>query len=88
MTTATYEDFNGDTGFLEEIYKVPDVITIENNPRRNSLNTFVQQKEESIKHSIEASGGKVLTLNTELITKRRFKRRMAKELKRQARRMN
>ena len=71
MTKCDYRMDNGVTGTLEELYRLED---------RESTQVEVALKEEKIMERVKAFGGVPLRCNTELISKRRYKRRRAKAL--------
>lgn len=80
MTSVEYSDRNGMECVLEEMYELPKK---ESSP----LTTIFQKEQEIVKH-IEDNGGVVKTISSCTISKRRFKRRRAKELKRLAKKHN
>lgn len=86
MTEVLYEDEFGDLGVMEDVYKVT--------PKKKSTLTEecakfepfniedkMKQREDSMKTSLEEQGCKVIKVSSKLISKRRYKRRLAKLVK-------
>ena len=76
MTEVIYKDEVGELAAMEDVFKVSE------------NETFAKSARKSIKAlttAIEEKGGKVLSINTKLISKRRYKRKFAKALARQER---
>ncbi len=80
MTTVDYSDKNNELATVQEMYQIP----------KNEVNPFITvlDKEQEIVNHIKSIGGEVKSINSETISKRRFKRRRAKELKRLSKRYN
>jgi len=76
MTSVEYLNMSGMECMLKEMYQLPKK---ESSP----LATIFKKEQEIVKH-IEDNGGVVKTITSCTITKRRYKRRRAKELKRLA----
>lgn len=74
MTTVEYEDRLGTSFTGEEIYEVTG------KTQKDKLSYLVKREEEIVK-DIESRGGKVVSVDSEFISKRRYKRRRAKMLK-------
>lgn len=74
MTTTTFRDEYQNIGEEKEIYKIPKDI--------NAVD-FVKGKEKSIAEKLFSENKTIIKMNSEMISKRRYKRNMAKYLKRQ-----
>ena len=81
MTSASYIDKDGSKAVLEEFYKIPKD-TLENRNCMFSMIGSVYEKEKDIINHIEKNGGKLLSIISTPISKRRYKRKMAKMVKR------
>ena len=79
MTEYRYEDRAGAIKQAEEIWEMKRVVP---NPKINQqmFGECIAQKEEEIKQRLSANGGTLLSINTLLISKRRYKRKAAKEM--------
>lgn len=75
MTTVEYSG-DGLCGKIEECYRLTDNKELP----KLSLWQKVEKKEEEIKENLKAQGYQILSCKSELITKRRYKRRVAKKL--------
>ena len=100
MTTVDYRDDLDIMHTLEEVYKIPDGTSKKDigdlyqpflkitAPNEGSFPHEVMiSKEREMISELEAKQFQVLSVKSELISKRRYKRRAAKELKRLAKRM-
>lgn len=77
MTTIEYAAPDGTFGKIEECYR----LTEERAPvKKQSLWQRVELKEAEIKENLQQRGFEILSCKSELITKRRYKRRIAKKL--------
>lgn len=76
MTSVKYSDSDMNECFITEVYKVPRIAG-------DSLKAIIS-KEKMLSEMIITNGGNVKEINSTLISKRRYKRRKAKELKRLA----
>ena len=79
MTSVEYSDKNNNEALIQEMHQIPKEV--------KPLTAIFQKEQEIVKH-IEDNGGVVKTIHSETISKRRFKRRRAKELKRLAKKHN
>lgn len=91
MTTVSYQDRDGFVKMMEAVYKVEDcknnvygslvepIKVVETN---KLFNQIVRHHEVSMIEQIEDRGGKVLNVTSEEISKRRYKRKFAKMIKR------
>ena len=79
MTSVEYSDKNNNEALIQEMHQIPKEV--------KPLTAIFQKEQEIVKH-IEDNGGVVTTIHSETISKRRFKRRRAKELKRLAKKHN
>lgn len=78
MTHIDYRDSEGREKEVEAYWGM-----IENNPRhRGTPLTEIFKMEDDILKGIEDNGGKVISIKTTLMNKRRYKRKRAKALKR------
>lgn len=100
MTTVEYSDDWGDVNVLQEVYRIPEGTTKKDIGELHSPFLDISSANEgSFPHEVmveherkmitelEAKQFQVLSVKSELISKRRYKRRAAKELKRLAKRM-
>lgn len=80
MTEVRYEDRNGNEAMLQDFYK-----TVAKNESCDSVikNWFgeVSEKEQQLTEHVERNGGKVLAIISQPISKRRYKRNVAKLIK-------
>jgi len=76
MTTIEYTDRDGTFGKIEEVFRMTE------EPRFKKLSLWqrVELKENEIKENLKERGFEILSCKSELITKRRYKRRIAKKL--------
>jgi hypothetical protein len=84
MTRVEYRDTVGNVGSVEEMYKV--IPSSEQILKKSSLtdvfNAATKAKETAIKENLEAQGLKVVSSFSTPISKRRYKRKTAKMIKR------
>lgn len=77
MTTVEYAGPDGTFGKIEELFTMPE----EKTPAKKlSLWERVELKEDEIKENLKLRGFQILSCKSELITKRRYKRKIAKKL--------
>lgn len=76
MTTIEYAGPDGTFGKIEELFRP----TEERQFKKLSLWQKVEMKENAIKENLIEQGFQILSCKSELITKRRYKRRIAKKL--------
>lgn len=77
MTTIEYRTPDGSIGKVEEVYQIKE--------ERQPLNKLplwkqIELKEDKIKDNLIQQAYEILSCKSELITKRRYKRRIAKKL--------
>lgn len=84
MTEVRYQDKFGEDAVLQDFYKVVD-----NNSKAKTNNEIIanwfgvtNEKEQQLIEHVERSGGKVLSVISQPISKRRYKRKTAKLIKR------
>lgn len=87
MTSATYENRYGDVEAMEVIWKASEeAVSMKKEPLNKvysqMFQPYAEAKENEIRQDIESKGGKVLTMISQPINKRRYKRKVAKILKR------
>ena len=81
MTEYRYEDRAGVIKQAEEVWQMGIVKTNARQCDKTQMfKMAVEQKEEEIKQKISSSGGTLLSINTLAISKRRYKRKLAKQL--------
>lgn len=81
MTEVRYEDRNGNEALLQDFYKT----VAKNESCDNVIKSWfgeVNEKEQQLIEHVEKSGGKVLSIVSQPISKRRYKRKVAKLIKR------
>jgi len=95
MTEVDYIDRDGDIGSLVEVYKEPvkrsNYDSSFDSCRSNRFKPypydnhpdFVKDREQHIVDKLEQQGSVILSINSTLISKRRYKRRLAKALSKQ-----
>lgn len=74
MTTVEYSGVNT-FGKIEEVYRVDP-----KNDSKKSLWNRMEENEQAIKENLQQQGYEILSIKSELISKRRYKRRIAKKL--------
>ena len=86
MTSVEHVDTNGFKDVLVEVYRIPDTYI---GGKAVNLDKFpvaeIKKRESEMIVGLEANGHKILSVKSQLISKRRYKRRLAKENKRRAR---
>ena len=82
MTEVRYEDRYGNEAVLQDIYKVTEKKSVTHNEVIKSWFGEVNEKEQQLIEHVERSGGKVLSVISQPISKRRYKRKTAKLIKR------
>lgn len=81
MTEVRYEDRFGNEAMLQDFYRVVE----KNESCDNVIKSWfgeVNEKEQQLIEHVEKSGGKVLSIVSQPISKRRYKRKVAKLIKR------
>jgi len=69
---------------MDEVYKIPA-----ESAKGESLSAFIADKEEAMVERIKESGRyEPIKVKSELISKRRYKRKLAKEIKRRSKRID
>ena len=82
MTSATAMDLERQTSCeIEDIYTIPG----HKFRSKESLKSFIKDKEDALMQKLKDSDRfEPISVKTEMISKRRYKRKLAKELKRRA----
>ena len=79
MTRVEYKDVDGLKAVLEDCYKIPKENTLS---MESSWFGAVNRKEKQLIEHVERNGGKVISVVSTPISKRRYKRKVAKIIKR------
>lgn len=82
MTEVRYEDGFGNKALLQDFYKVPEKKSSDHNEVIKSWFGEVHAKEQQLVDYVEKNGGRVLSVISQPISKRRYKRKTAKLIKR------
>lgn len=82
MTEVRYEDRFGNEAMLQDFYKVVEQKGMTQDEVIKSRFGEVNEKEQQLTEHVEKSGGKVLSIVSQPISKRRYKRKVAKLIKR------
>ena len=82
MTEVRYEDRFGNEAMLQDFYKTVEKKGMTQNEVIKSWFGEVNEKEQQLIEHVEKSGGKVLSIISQPISKRRYKRKVAKLIKR------
>lgn len=82
MTEVRYEDRFGNEAMLQDFYKVVGQKGMTQDEVIKSRFGEVNEKEQQLTEHVEKSGGKVLSIVSQPISKRRYKRKVAKLIKR------
>ena len=84
MTEVRYQDRFGEEAVLQDFYKVVDSDTKAKTNNEVIANWFgtTREKEEQLIEHVKRSGGTVLSVISQPISKRRYKRKTAKLIKR------
>lgn len=82
MTEVRYEDRFGNEALLHDIYQVPVKKGATNAEVIKSWFGTVNEKEEQLVEHVKRNGAKVLSVISQPISKRRYKRKTAKLIKR------
>lgn len=82
MTEVRYQDRFGEEAVLQDIYKVVDGKAKTNNEVIANWFGTTREKEEQLIEHVKRNGGKVLSVISQPISKRRYKRKTAKAIKR------
>lgn len=82
MTEVRYKDINGNEALLQDFYKTVEKKGMTQNEVIKSWFGEVNEKEQQLIEHVEKSGGKVLSIISQPISKRRYKRKVAKLIKR------
>jgi len=84
MTEVLFQDEFNELGIMEEVYKLPkqdSVTKISNGLEPYTIEDEMLKHEKQMVNHLEESGKKVLKVSSKLISKRRYKRRLAKLVK-------
>ncbi len=82
MTEVRYQDKFGEEAVLQDFYKVVDTKAKTNNEVIANWFGTTREKEEQLIEHVRKSGGTVLSVISQPISKRRYKRKTAKAIKR------
>ena len=82
MTEVRYEDRFGNEAMLQDFYKVVEKKDMTQDEVIKSWFGEVNEKEQQLTEHVERNGGKVLSIISQPISKRRYKRKVAKLIKR------
>lgn len=82
MTEVRYQDRFGEEAVLQDIYKVVDGKAKTNNEVIANWFGTTREKEEQLIEHVKRNGGTVLSVISQPISKRRYKRKTAKAIKR------
>lgn len=82
MTEVRYEDRYGNEAVLQDIYQTSIKKSTDHNKVIKSWFGEVNEKEKQLIEHVEKNGGKVLSVISQPISKRRYKRKTAKLIKR------
>ena len=82
MTEVRYEDRYGNEAVMQDIYQTSIKKNVDHNEVIKSWFGEVNEKEQQLINHIEKNGGKVLSVISQPISKRRYKRKTAKMIKR------
>ncbi len=82
MTEVRYQDKFGEEAVLQDFYKVVDTKAKTNNEVIANWFGTTREKEEQLIEHVRKSGGTVLSVISQPISKRRYKRKVAKLIKR------
>jgi len=84
MTEVLFQDEFNELGLMEEVYKLPkqdSISNIANGLEPYTIDDEMKKHEDSTVNHLESSGKKVLKVSSKLISRRRYKRRLAKLVK-------
>lgn len=82
MTEVRYQDKFGEEAVLQDFYKVVDTKAKTNNEVIVNWFGTTREKEEQLIEHVKKNGGRVLSVISQPISKRRYKRKTAKAIKR------
>ena len=82
MTEVRYKDRNGNEALLQDFYKTVAKKGMTQNEVIKNWFGEVSEKEQQLTEHVEKNGGKVLSIVSQPISKRRYKRKVAKLIKR------